>query len=259
MNQKLTITLEFTDFNKFNAFNKVLKQFENVWKNQLNSNQTSIISTTFTSEQIGKRKRGRPKKIQNITPSVNQNHNGNPHKLTVLSHQEYQIRQLIEKKFGKDILNKYINLYDNSGEKTAKMYIKILIHQNVIDANNFYNKNYKIKSRKSPENRAPFTKFNNKLIGYNTLNEAKNNKKPGESIYVCRVLLSKNNVDTHFPVKYYCVNVNNNPYSKQIPSYIRSSWCEEYNPIGNKQFEKYHKDATKRYYSTHISAKCVVK
>ena len=258
MEKIISIHLEFTDENEFNAFNKVLKQFEHDWKNKLNVNQTSIDSTTFTSEQMSKCKRGRPKKIQNEIVSVNQNHQENPRKLTVLSHKEYQIRQFIEKKFGKDILNKYISLYDNSGKQTAKMYINIL-SQNVIAAENFYNKNYKIKSRKSPIKRAAFTKFKNKLIGYNTLDDAKKNRKPGESIYICRVLLRRNNVDTNFPVKYYCVNTYNSPYSKQINSYIRSSWIDEYNTNINRQAEKYHKIVTKRYYGTHIASKCVIK
>jgi hypothetical protein len=221
MKQKLTITLEFTDFNEFIAFQSVLKNFKN--------NEVNIQKEPQDSVQPNKHKRGRHKKSQetNMSQSVIKNDIYNKNKCVIYIH----------KRFGNKYSNQYLNLYDKCPE-CANTYYQILLSNDVNTADKYYNKWYNNFRHKKPYKcKNPRMKHFLELAEYDTLNDAIKNKKKDEYVYICRVTLHKKIYD-EFPKKYYCLNPELISKDKVL-STIRHNWLMSYNEKYNENKADY--------------------
>ena len=220
MNQKFTITLEFTDINEFIAFQSVLKNFK--------SNEVNIQKEPQDSVQPKKRRRGRPKKQQETMDVQPQQLIKNDKSKSVI---------YIYKNFGNKYSNQYLTLYDSCPE-CAHIYYQILISNGVNKADKYYNKwSNNIRHKKPYKCKNPRMKHFLKLVEYNTLDEAIKNKKKNENVYFSRVTLHKKIYD-EFPKNYYCLNPELLSKDK-IFSTIRHNWLMSYNEKYNENKAEY--------------------
>jgi hypothetical protein len=220
MNQKIIITLEFTDINEFIAFQSVLKNFKN--------NEINIQKEHQDSVRPNKRKRGRPKKQQEtITVQPQQ----------IIKNDKSKNVIYIHKNFGNKYSNQYLTLYDICPE-CANTYYQILLSNDVNKADKYYNKwSNNVRYKKPYKCKNPRMKHFLKLTEYNTLNDAIKNKKKDEYVYICRVTLHKKIYD-EFPKKYYCLN--HELISKdKVLSTIRHNWLMSYNEKYNENKSDY--------------------
>lgn len=220
MNQKFTITLEFTDINEFIAFQSVLKNFK--------SNEVNIQKEPQDSVQPKKRRRGRPKKQQETMDVQPQQLIKNDKSKSVI---------YIYKNFGNKYSNQYLTLYDSCPE-CAHIYYQILISNGVNKADKYYNKwSNNIRHKKPYKCKNPRMKHFLELVEYNTLDEAIKNKKKNENVYFSRVTLHKKIYD-EFPKNYYCLNPELLSKDK-IFSTIRHNWLMSYNEKYNENKAEY--------------------
>lgn len=244
MNQKLTITLEFTDFDEFIAFQSVLKNFKSDGVNIQKEPQDSVRPT--------KRRRGRSKKQQEYNTVQPQQIINNDKNKNVIN---------IYKKFGNKYSNQYLTLYDICPE-CANTYYQILISNGVNNADKYYNKwSNNIRHKNPYKCKNTRIKHFQELTEYNSKDDAIKNKKKDELVYICRVTLH-NKLYDEFPIKYYCVNPKLISKDK-ILSTIRHNYLESYNENFNENKVDYlnrenlFRDKTNRNFQSCICVKKV--